>query len=1027
MTLLFSDLRGYTQWNEEEDPEDIAQVMDAIRREAVNIVEAHGGIVNQFIGDEIMGVFGVVSSHEDDAARAVAAARALHAYVRGDHVSASRALRLHSGAETGLVYARENDLRSGLFEITGDALNTAARLRSLADDDELLVGPETARRIAPFFELQALPPVRLHGKASPIVPQRVLAATRSETFFDAAAARGLSRYIERPHEHAVLWEAWQQALAGEARLVSVAGPPGIGKTRLLHEFRAWVARTSAAETPLILHARCSAYGSVPPFHPFIEALSPLVDQNMAWAEQLGLSPAAASTLAQLFAPAAHGSAVPAHSEAAALRQAIVAALGEILIALARRQPVLLVMEDWHCADDTSRTALRQIADAITHTRVLIVLNFRSTESEPITYAHRQVELSPLDSALTDAMASAVLGGARLPSQLSELIHGHTLGNPFFVEEICRALLERGACILQGDAVVLLEPLFAFSAPNTVQALVRARIDRLPAPERELLRLAAAIGHQFSLELIEAVAAAPPARTSPSSPPLRAAAAEVPPVPDDRAHLLRLLASLVDQGLIYRVDSSLPPFYSFKHAITQEVAYEGLPLSQRRRYHGELARLLEARLPPEQRESQCEILAHHYGASGDTDRAILYATMAGDKAWRSFSIEQAERQYRRAIEALQRAQPSAETQRRYIDVSLSWARVGVYNPREEQIAALRDSLNFAEGLGDVRRACLCLNWRSWIEYGRGDQRAAYAGSLRFLDAARALGEERLIAQAKLNLGLSHFLATEYTAALAAYEEGLRMLARLDGAAFGYARGYVALIQGDQGDFAGARESLAQVGAAIAAGGKLSLEGPWLMQCAMIDVFQGAWESGLGYAQRAHAVAERIEGMYLRGMSLALEGYTRFAARGDTRGLDVLRDASGLLEAHGVQLHISWLKGLLAEALAVLGRYDEAQTHAKHVLRCVQDNERLGEVTALRALVLIAGLRDRELTRALEYAELALQAADAKGSPREVALTQVCWARVLTSHGELARAAELQTRADEQLAELQIHVLGTPARS
>jgi hypothetical protein len=816
------------------------------------------------------------------------------------------------------------------------------------------------------------------------VPQRVLGASGSTSFFDAATARGLTRYVERERELLVLRDAWEQASAAHGGVISIGGGPGVGKTRLLHEFRAYVTQQAHGEAALVLHGRCSAYRNVAPYQPFIDALTgPLASLR----EQYPLSNHSMTALTYLFAPGAAQTPLPERSHDAALRDAIIDGLTEVLITIAQQRPLLLMLEDWHCADDASRATLRQLSQRIDASRILLTINYRSTEltaqAQPKARVH--IDLAPLDVAMTEAMARSLLGGGRMPAGLSDFVHSRTLGNPFFVEEICRALLERGTCVQQGDAIVLVKPLLQFRAPSTVQAMVRARIDRLPGAHRDLLRLAAVIGAQFTFELIEASATGELPQPSAADTPARAA-------------LLAQLAELETQDLIHRVDSSLPPVYRFKHAITQEVVYESLPVQQRRHHHGRLAQLIEARCPKDELETQYEPLAHHYQRSAHTDKAIAYSVLAGDKAWRAFALEQAARQYRHALGVLARVAPADDAAKlRHIDVSLSWARASVYNPDAEQVTALHDSLRWASELADQRRTCLCLNWLSWLEHALGNQRSALAYSEQFRQAATELGETRLLAQALINAGVSHAMATDYGRAVASIEQGLQARARFTGTAYGYAQGYLAMICGDQGDFERAYAFLAQASAAIGVHSHITLQGPLLIQRAMIECWQESWQACIATSMRAREIAERIEGNYILGMSLSLEGHARFMASGDEAALGLQREAVALLDAHGIRLHMSMTLGLLAESLAHAGAYDEAEATLGAARARIAEHDRLGEVAALRAAAWIAGMRDRDVGSAKRWMQEAVAAAEAKHSGREQALCEAALRGIVQANG------------------------------
>ena len=271
-TVVFSDLTGYTALNERLDPEEVESLMGRIKGEAARIVEAHGGMVNQFVGDEVLALFGIPAAHEDDPVRAVRAALALHDMARevSRDVEAriGQPIRFHSGINTGLIVTRSRDLRDGTYGVTGDAVNTAARLVGQAAPDEVVLSPETQRLVVDYFTAEQLEAVVLKGKAEPVRPWKVTGKTAVASRWEAAQRRGLTRYAGRDVELATLRAAARQAQAGHGQFVTVVGEPGIGKSRLMFELRHGL----EGEGVTIIEGRCQAFGADTPYLPFIDAL-----------------------------------------------------------------------------------------------------------------------------------------------------------------------------------------------------------------------------------------------------------------------------------------------------------------------------------------------------------------------------------------------------------------------------------------------------------------------------------------------------------------------------------------------------------------------------------------------------------------------------------------------------------------------------------------------------------------------------------------------------------------------------------
>jgi class 3 adenylate cyclase len=369
-TIVFSDLSGYTLMNERLDPEEVEAIMSRIKKEAVKIVERHEGIVNQFVGDEVLALFGIPTAHEDDPVRAVKAAREIHDLVRQispdveERIGAK--LRMHTGISTGLVVTHIRDIREGSYGITGDTVNIGARLASRAEADQILVGPETYNLIAPYFQTKTLEAVTVKGKTIPIIPYLVTGVSTVQTRFEAAKIRGLTAFTGREHEFTALYPCLEKTLTGKGQFVTVVGEAGLGKSRLTYEFRHSLNRLAIT----VLQGRCQTYGTSIPYFPHINALrrglklsdedTPLELHEKAVSNVLAIDPSL-----EIYLPVyLHLLSIPSevypashHLHGRELTNAILEALAAIFILSSQKQPMVLIFEDWHWVDEASDTAL----------------------------------------------------------------------------------------------------------------------------------------------------------------------------------------------------------------------------------------------------------------------------------------------------------------------------------------------------------------------------------------------------------------------------------------------------------------------------------------------------------------------------------------------------------------------------------------------------------------------------------------------------------------------------------------------
>jgi class 3 adenylate cyclase len=1006
-TVLFVDMCGYSAFIGDEDPEDVARVLEQLKETASSVVESCGGIINQFVGDEIVALFGVRQSHEDDARRAVTAALMLHERARNMGLRGARSHRpclLHSGIETGLVLARARDIRAGVYDVIGEPVNLAARLRSQAGPDEILLGPRTLAQVAPYFDVEPVESFVPRGMTQVVQPARVLRPSTAQNAFDAALRRGLTDHVGREPELTRMMGLARDVEQGKGACLAVAGAPGMGKTRLFYEARKRV-RSVLTRIPALLVGRCAALVDAPAYHPFVDALRKLLDENAV--EDHDVS-ALLGYGAQLrphlpvfsYLLGRENSALSLSGER--LREAIVDALAALLTALSRDRLALVMLEDWHCADEASAAALRQLIARLTDQRVLFAVNYRTAELPAESLASTlSLELAPLARAETAEMAALMLEAAHLPDELVTHIHDCTQGNPFFIEETCRSLLETGAIVQRGAGVLLSCPVAQLTTPSSVQAMVRARIDRMRLADKELLRLASVLGSEFSEELLLILARA----SSRLGDEYRRGDAK-----ELAARLERQLSQLELSGLIYRAGKGESARYRFKHAITCEVAYADLPRDERRAHHELIGRAIEGR---GQLAPWFDQLAYHFGESPSLDKAVQYAERAADHALRAFSLQRAMKHYRRAIAGLdQTAFGSPEQQRRRVQLSLKWAACCVFNPAREQLAILEQSLHWARELEDVRAQVRCLCWMAWLAHVVGDQARAVELYQSALDASRTLRDDLFSAQIKGNIGLSYAMAARHDEALALLNDNLGTRQRasaLLGGGYGYTLAYLGMIAGDRGEFERAHKFFERALDAVQSTGRIALVGVVLALRAMVEGWQRDFSACERTAAALRDIADRVSGGYLRAMSDTLSGAARVFGRNEPSGLDALQGAVRWLDMHHIYVSMSWNEAWLAEALAGAGQFHDAEVHASRALvRCTQWDA-LGEVAARRVRALVYLERDRDPFRAERELQFAHDAAERKGSKRELAQTALARAALRARQGgatlplESARAA------------------------
>ena len=620
VTMVACVTGGYEELVDRMSPEAAERALSRIRDAAAEVATQHGGIVNHFVGDRFVMLFGVPTAHEDDALRGVRAALALHARVAEVASTldsrTSAVLRLRSGVHVGAVVARR--LREGdeRFRITGSAADIATRLAALAEPDAILLSPEMRRLVEPFVRTSDARPVLLQTDGAPVVPLRVIGASDARSRLESTARAGLTPFVGRERERSILVEHLGAARAGTGRLTVIVGEAGVGKSRLLHELR-----QSAAECGTrVIVGRCAAYGSTTPFLPFVEAAQHVLalpgsgtvrerhDATVAAARAIDTSLEEFIPLyLALLAIPSETHPVPPHLRDELFQTAMLEAVAALFALGARSAPTLLLLEDWHWADEASRAALRQLTEILPGFALLVVVTSRPYASMNWGSADHQLllHLAPLDAAASGTIACASLGAERMAPELVTRLHERTGGNPFFLEEVCAALREQGVVSVREGEVTISAGAAGVHVPETVQGVLRTRIDRLDGEARDALRVATVIGREFTRGVLEDVA-------------------------NRNGELGRAIERLKASGLVQQVGLVPEPSYRFKHALTQEVAYESLLEHQRTALHAAVGRAIERRYAANLDE-QADCLSHHFSRAEEWPEAVRYGLRAADRA------------------------------------------------------------------------------------------------------------------------------------------------------------------------------------------------------------------------------------------------------------------------------------------------------------------------------------------------------------------------------------------------------------
>jgi class 3 adenylate cyclase/predicted ATPase len=763
LTVLFCDLVGSTQLSARLDPEDMGAVMGAYQRATAAVVERFEGHVARYLGDGVLAYFGWPQAHEDDAERAVRAGLELVDAIARLKLDAKTRLRARIGIATGQVIVGDLVGEGAARDeaVVGETPNLAARLQALARPGTVVISQATRRLVGSLFELDDLGPQSISGFAEPLVAWRVEGEGRAEGRFEALRGEHLTPLVGREHELGILLERWAWAKDGDGQVVLITGAPGIGKSRVIRTLRERLAEEPY--TPLSTY--CSPYHTSSALHPVIGLLerAARLDREEPPEKQLAklevLLSRSSDRLEEVvpLLAALLGVRTDARYPALTLtpemqKRRTLQALVDQLAGLALQQPVLALYEDVHWIDPSTLELVGLVIERIQRLRVLVLITFRP-EFQPPWAGQTHVTtltMSRLGRRQGADLVARVTGDKPLPAEIVEQIVARTDGVPLFAEELTKTVLESGLLRDAGDRYELSGPLSPLAIPTTLHDSLMARLDRL-APVKELAQTAAAIGREFSHELLAAVTTMA------------------------EHQLDYALNQLVSSELIVRRGITPDARYSFKHVLVQDVAYESLLKSKRQQLHARIAKVLEERFP-EMAATEPELLAQHYAGAELTGQAIDYYQKAGERAARRSANAEAIEHLTNGLQLLKTLPETGERHRRELDLQLKLGRAliaikGYAAPGVDRIYQRARALCRQVGEPDLlHRALMGLEAYYVV---RADLKTARQLVEQSLDEAKRANNPVRLMNSHSQLGVTLFHLGEIASALSHLEMGVEI--------------------------------------------------------------------------------------------------------------------------------------------------------------------------------------------------------------------------------------------------------------
>lgn len=741
LSIMFCDLVGSTELSQRLDPEDLRTVMRQYQGVVAGAVSRYEGHVAKFLGDGVLAYFGWPRAHEDQAERAIHAGLDAVAAVEGLKVDGDDRLRARVGIATGQVVI--GDFVDETGALAGETPNLAARLQAMADPGTVVIAPGTRRLIGYAFELCEEVEHRLKGFAEPVRAWRVVGTARPESRFDAAHGTALTGFVGRAQEIALLRDRWERAKRGKGQAVLISGEAGIGKSRIVREFR----EKLGAEPHTRLHYQCSPHQINSAFNPIIEQL-----QRAAEFRQDDTAEVKLDKLDRLLAATLDDASEAAPLMAALLslptgrypplvmtpqRQKLqsIAALVAQFEAHTRKNPVLVLVEDVHWIDASTLETFDAVVDRAQDLAVLIVMTHRPEFAPRWTgYGHvTHDSLNRLSRGDGRLLAERVAGGMELPQQMIAQVLERTDGVPLFVEELTKTVLEAGFLKQVDDRYLLEGPLPPLAIPATLQGSLMARLDRL-APVKEVVQAAACIGREFRPELLETLLSRAPAAVE------------------------EALEQLVEAQLVFRRSTSEGTSYIFKHALVQDAAYESLLISKRQQLHGRLAKAIGS-----SGDADPLVLARHYVGAGLAERAAQSYLAAGRRLLAASALAEAAGALELGLQQVETLAPSAERDRLELNlcVALGGARMARLGwPHPSVAEALEPAFRMTVKLGN-RTSLGPILWGLWVHY---QTRTEFQRAHQWLaEFDRAVGDaeiSELSAMRDMSSGCQYFWQAEY---------------------------------------------------------------------------------------------------------------------------------------------------------------------------------------------------------------------------------------------------------------------------
>ena len=1007
VTVLFADLKGSMELLADRDPEEARKLLDPVLELMMEAVHRYEGTVNQVMGDGIMALFGAPLAHEDHAVRACYAALRMQEAVKhyAEDVRRREGVlpQIRVGLNSGEVVVRSigSDLRMD-YTAVGQTTHLAARMEQMAAAGSILLAADTLRLAEGYVEVESLGPIPVKGLAEPIEIFELRGAGRARTRLQAAALRGLSRFVGRDAEVEHLRRVLGQAAAGRGQVVALVGEAGVGKSRLTYEFT----HSHRVQDWLILEASSASYGKATSYLPVIDLLKGYFkigdrdDHREVRTKVLGRVLGLDRALEPLLPPLLALLDVPVEDpgwqtlDPPQRRQQTLDAVRRLLLRESQAQPLLLVFEDLHWIDGETQALLDSLVESLGSARLLLLVTYRPE------YEHRwgrktaysQLRLDSLAAESAAELLAALLGPDPGVAPLAQMLVRR--GNPFFLEETVRTLVETGALDGPRGAYRLTRPVEALQVPATVQTVLAARIDRLPAEDKQLLHAAAVIGKDVPYALLAAIAEQP------------------------EEALRRGLAHLQAAEFLHETQLFPDLEFTFKHALTHEVTYRGLLQERRRALHARVVQAIET-LHRDRLDEQIERLAHHAVRGELREQAVSYLRQAGLRAFARSALPDARGWFDQALEVLATLPESPSTLEQAFDIRLELRQsLALHAEVRRALERLREAETLAERLNDDHRRSRVYASMTNMHTLLDELDEALVTGTRALEIAGRLGDVRLRIPPTNYLEQGHYLRGEHERVVTLATDNLAVLpAERVSEDFGlgappsvYDRCWLILSLAELGRFGEAAEPEREAIRLAALTPHAFTVGWAHISAGQVHLLRGDWAKARPLVEHATEVLRAGNVALVLPRAVVFSAWALAQLGEASEALSRLREGEQLLEGQAISGYVGllgWRYLPLGRAALVLGRLDDARRLGDRALE--SSSRQPGHAAhALHLLGDIATHPDRfDAERSRAYYRQALALAEPRGI------------RPLVAHcrlglGRLDRRAGQREEAHEHLA-------------